>query len=180
MRAVFPLLSVLLALFAPGQTAAQVYKWVDERGVTHYSNAPPANIERPEALVRVEDKVSLYTPDKATMEAIEAAHRDRERALLDRVGSLERQLDAERRARQSANSTNTRASQTAYEQCLAERRVDCSEPYYGSYPYVRTVVVARRYRSPVGATLPVSYGGSAPARNSGPVTASRVRGSALR
>lgn len=34
-------LAVLLLLSCAGAASAQVYKWVDEKGVTHYSDAPP-------------------------------------------------------------------------------------------------------------------------------------------
>ncbi|HHQ42067.1 MAG TPA: DUF4124 domain-containing protein [Chromatiales bacterium] len=46
-RALVPAAALLaLALGAPGAPAAErVYKWVDEQGVTHYSQTPPAGVE---------------------------------------------------------------------------------------------------------------------------------------
>jgi hypothetical protein len=59
--------------------AAQIYKWVDERGVTNYSNEPPpaqaAGRTRP-----IENRLSVYTPDPLLARAIEA---ERTRAIED-------------------------------------------------------------------------------------------------
>ena len=52
--------------------SAQVYKWVDERGVTNYSNQPPADPEAVKKLGLVEDRISVYTPDRALTQAVEA------------------------------------------------------------------------------------------------------------
>ncbi|MFC1829657.1 glutaredoxin family protein [Thermodesulfobacteriota bacterium] len=43
------LLILLLLLFA-GTASAQIYKWVDENGVTHFSNRPPVAAESKENL----------------------------------------------------------------------------------------------------------------------------------
>lgn len=45
----FYILILLLLLFA-GTASAQIYKWVDENGVTHFSNRPPVAAESKENL----------------------------------------------------------------------------------------------------------------------------------
>ena len=50
---------------------AQVYKWVDEKGVTNYSNAAPA---KPGGNVTVvEDRISVYTPEQSVLDAAQKA-----------------------------------------------------------------------------------------------------------
>lgn len=41
MRRTLPAIMLLAGLLAAGATAAKVYKWVDDEGVTHYSQQPP-------------------------------------------------------------------------------------------------------------------------------------------
>src|SRR5262245_18045530 len=140
------LLIVLLALAATS-AQAQVYKWVDERGVVTYSNQKPMNPESVKKFAVVEEKVSFYSPDNALLKAIEA-NRATGSNLSSRVADLERQLDAERRARQQ---------QVAY--AAAPQRELCTMPAaecaglvdsynysygYPAYPY--TVVAGGRYR----------------------------------
>jgi hypothetical protein len=62
------LLIAATVLCAPA-AAAELYKWVDERGVTNYSNTPPAG--KPAAVV--EDRLSIYTPEEPVTEALERA-----------------------------------------------------------------------------------------------------------
>src|SRR5262245_43483113 len=93
----------LLGATAPA-SAAQLYKWVDERGVTNYSNQPPADPKAAGKVAPVEGNLSVYSPDPALLQAV-AANREgskSDRRLADRVDYLERQLDAARLARQYA------------------------------------------------------------------------------
>ena len=70
--------ALLLALLAPAAGFAQLYKWVDERGVVNYSNQPPADARGSQRVEQVKDSgVSVYTPDAALQRDIEA---DKERA----------------------------------------------------------------------------------------------------
>jgi hypothetical protein len=138
------LLIALVAILAVAPASAQVYKWVDERGVTNYSNQPPADPTAANKVAIVEDKISVYTPDKALMQAVEAARQRSNQGLSERVASLERQLEAERRARQYASAAEV---QTAYDPCLGGRAIDCSGIYNGYYPYRPAVVIVPfRYR----------------------------------
>jgi hypothetical protein len=87
--------AVILLAAASGPAHAQIYKWVDEAGKTHYSDAAPAGGKAS----TIADKVSVYTPDP-TIIARAATRPSVNPALADRVDSLERQLAAERQARQ--------------------------------------------------------------------------------
>src|SRR5882762_11088235 len=141
------LVAILLA--ATGGTAhAQIYKWVDEAGKTHYSDQAPAGGKKPET---VADRISVYAPDPALL-ARAAATSVPDPALLNRVDRLERQLHAERAARaqeQTELAAFTQASQSVYERCVSERRVDC-DSYAGTMPYAGPIaVVPVRHRRPV-------------------------------
>jgi hypothetical protein len=59
------LLALALALGAP-LASAETYKWVDEKGVTNYSNnPPPAAAKSAKAPQKVEDRISTYEQDPA-------------------------------------------------------------------------------------------------------------------
>ena len=95
------LIAALAMLASVPSSAAQLYKWVDERGVTNYSNQPPADPNAVRKMQPVEGNLSVYSPDPALTQAVAAYHQGAgERRLADRVDYLERQLEAERLARQ--------------------------------------------------------------------------------
>lgn len=60
----------LLAALAAQPALAQIYRWVDERGVVNYSNLAPQDPAGAQELVRIEDRVSVYTPDEALARAV--------------------------------------------------------------------------------------------------------------
>lgn len=62
-------LAAVSALCTPA-FGAELYKWVDEQGVTNYSNEPPAT-KRPVKKLEA-DGVSVYTPDASLTQAVEA------------------------------------------------------------------------------------------------------------
>jgi hypothetical protein len=136
------LVAILLA--ATGGTGyAQIYKWVDEAGKTHYSDTAPTGGKKPDT---VADRISVYAPDPALLARV-AAPAESNPVLSDRVERLERQLQAERLARQYEMATYAQMSQAAYDGCRADRRVDCD---YGGAPYVGPIaVVPVRHRRPI-------------------------------
>lgn len=100
-------------------TFAEIYKWVDQKGVTNYSSSPPAT-----------GKARTLDPETVTVSVYQApAPQDAARALdammRQRVAMLENQLRAERLSQQAAYQTDGDRTRLAYEQCLRERRVDC-------------------------------------------------------
>src|SRR6267143_3892086 len=60
---------VLLLVARP--LCAETYKWVDEKGVTNYSNSPPASARLAEKTQVVEERLSVYTPDPGLLRAIQ-------------------------------------------------------------------------------------------------------------
>src|SRR5437660_11726001 len=138
------LVSVVILLAAAGRPAyAQIYKWVDEAGKTHYSDQAPAGRKK---LDTVADRISVYAPDPALLARATATALP-DPALSNRVDRLERQLHAERLARQQYELASF--TQAAYERCLSERRVDC-DGYGETMPYAGPIVVVPvRHRRPV-------------------------------
>ena len=53
----------LLIVVASPALWAETYKWVDAKGITNYSNAPPSNANSAKSLKTVEERISVYTPD---------------------------------------------------------------------------------------------------------------------
>jgi len=86
-----PLLQITVLVASLGCTSAWagIYKWVDAKGVTVYSNIPPAKTSSVKNLeVVVED-------EKISEAAAAAAAARREQELLDRISRLERQIQAQ-------------------------------------------------------------------------------------
>src|SRR2546427_2734445 len=138
---------VILLAAAVGPAHAQIYKWVDEAGKTHYSDTAPMDGKKPGT---VTDRISVYAPDPLLARA--AATPGPDPALSNRLDGLERQLHAERLARaqqQAELASFTQASQSVYERCVAERRVDC-DGYGGTIPYAGPIAgVPVRHRRPI-------------------------------
>lgn len=141
------IITTLVVVLAVAPAWAQVYKWVDQRGVTHYSDQAPPKQGTVRKLDIVTDRLSVYTQDPSLIRSSE--HLGSDPALSERIDRLERQLQSERQARQYAAAEAQAYMTAAYEQCLADRRVDC-DGYSSSYPYAAPVVVAafrhRRFR----------------------------------
>ena len=140
--AVCALRGVLLcaALAAAWPAGAQMYKWVDDKGVVTYSNAlPPGTSQK--KVEAVAERVSVYTPDAQVSRAMsQDTRRDA------KIAGLERQLETERNARRApapANPDVAARRTAAYERCVAERGVDCEairsgtggDPFYGYTGY---------------------------------------------
>jgi len=71
------MLRILLVLLAAAPLAhAETYKWVDERGVVNYSNAPPPDSAKGAVPAQtVPDRVSTYQTDPVTSQPIEVYRR---------------------------------------------------------------------------------------------------------
>jgi len=122
MRAAGPIL-VLFASLCVGEpaTAQPLYKWVDERGITNYSNDPPAPALTANKLTRVENKISVYTPDDSFMQAVKATRERSIKALAEP---------------EPARSPVARieVQQSGYDQCVTSGRIGCDDLYPGYYP----------------------------------------------
>lgn len=54
---------LLMILAVPTHTIAKVYKWVDEQGITHFSDEPPANhIDSQEIKIQSTNVADAYQP----------------------------------------------------------------------------------------------------------------------
>jgi uncharacterized protein DUF4124 len=144
MRPGLILLAALATSLASVRAGADtIYKWVDASGVVHYSNAPPADTTRKPEVV-AEDRISTYPSEPPEQRA-----RAETEYLARRVERLERELYAQRQAAARDYYDEARAMQAAYEQCLADRRIDCGQTGgYAPYPYVvygAPLVAVRRF-----------------------------------
>jgi uncharacterized protein DUF4124 len=133
--------AALLLVAAPA--AAQVYKWVDDKGVVNYSNEAPPN-RNSTVLDAKASRISVYTPDDALKRGGAS-----EASLSEKIDRLERRLDAERYARQRAADQQTQVMDDRYDQCLRDRRVDCDygDPYYAPYGPAIVMVRPSHFRS---------------------------------
>ena len=84
----FAILLILAAVALPAQ--AETFKWVDEQGITNYSNKPPAAARAAKSVRTVENRISTYESDPSLKRAAEnpgrAGHAEAE--------WLQRQLEA--------------------------------------------------------------------------------------
>src|SRR4249920_1729559 len=105
------------ALALPLLTHAQIYKWVDDKGVTSYGNKPPPNAAGLTTLTDGESRVSVIpSPRSQPAPATRERERDALPSSVDRaaVAAVGRQLEWR-------------------ERCFAERRVDCTAPTAATY-----------------------------------------------
>lgn len=144
-RAWHSLIAIAFFLAVAPAWAQPLYKWVDEKGVTNYSNQPP-DPKTAKNVKPVEDRLSVYSPDAGLVQAIEDNQKnfDQRQRERQKMQALEQQLQAERRARDQAASA-LQQTQLAYEKCVADGRGDCSD-FYGVYPPYTPVVVPPRHR----------------------------------
>ncbi len=132
------ILLVVALLLAARPLCAETYKWVDERGVTNYSNNPPANARLAKKAQFVEEHLSIYTPDPALSRAIQVRPPMSAPMPYAPAGAYAPQQYAV-------------ATQAMYDDCMAQRRVDCngaSYPYggYGYFPYIVVLAAPRHVR----------------------------------
>lgn len=111
----------LAAVFSIAPAAAELYKWVDERGVTNYSSEPPSSATAANKLSKVENKISVYTPDDGVMQAVKAV---RERAI--------QAITAPEPARSPV--ARIAVEQSGYEQCVTSGRLGCEDLYPAYFP----------------------------------------------
>ena len=134
-----PRILVLLVLLVARPVCAETYKWVDEKGVTNYSSSPPANAKLAKKTQVIEERLSVYTPDPALLRAIQVRPQMSAPIPYARAGAYAPQQYAV----------------AMYDDCLAQRRVDCSDagyPYGGYFPYIPVLVVAGHVRRPHSAS----------------------------
>jgi hypothetical protein len=110
-------LLALFLLFVAQSAGAGVYKWVDEKGVTHYSEAPPQG-RKSEAI-----RIDPPPPPGATPPG--KSLREQESEFLERQLRRQQQEEADKRAREdkAANEARCAAARERLERLQAARRV---------------------------------------------------------
>ena len=127
------LLSIFVAVTGASPPAsAELYKWVDARGVTNYSNNPPAAAAAANKLARVESTLSVYTPDASLLEAV--------KALRQRASEKLTEPEPQR-----SPVARIASAPAGYEQCIDSGRPGCGDLYPVYYPaYLPVAVYGRR------------------------------------
>jgi len=145
-RSIQPVALAALLALAP-VVHAEIYKWVDEKGVVNYSDTPPEHRQS----VKLDDEQGRVS----TIEAYDYSRggaSQREQALQERVARLEEELARGRHTAALDAAAAAEAYRVWREQCIAQRRVDCDDPYAASfvgpgyvypYPAVRPVPARR-------------------------------------
>ncbi len=129
------------AMITASSAAAQIFKWVDENGVTTYSNQRPANANAAGDIEVVENRISVYTPDAALLEAVDTFRQQSNRAGANAAAPQERPSG------QYAAPVYVPVP-VAPDPCADEGSAYCNEMYTGYYPYAPAVGhrVYRRYK----------------------------------
>jgi hypothetical protein len=165
MHVPFSLLAVplcALSLLAPVSLHAQVYKWVDERGVVNYSNEPPKDVVKAKKAEPVpDDRLSVYSASReppAPSSSAGSSRPERTDVLRDRIELLERELELERRQRAMSAQDEADRKRRAYDQCVLHRGVDCEALFErpGLGPAVVVVPQVRRPHSVPTTPLPAA------------------------
>ena len=71
-----PIALAFAAAAVAAPVCAQMYKWVDENGATHYSDRKPDDRKTADKVKTVDGNLSVYSPDTTLLRAVETA-RDR-------------------------------------------------------------------------------------------------------
>jgi Domain of unknown function (DUF4124) len=112
-------LGTLLALAAAAPAVqAATFKWVDEKGVTNYSNSPPPSAKAAKPVQTVEDRLSTYETDPSLKAA---AQSNRPSSGSAEAEWLQRQ--------------QIMAMRAGYMDCPSPYRSDCAPDGYRSAAY---------------------------------------------
>jgi hypothetical protein len=142
-----PRLTLLLLAGLTAATAAhaQVYKWVDDKGVVNYSSTPPP---KGKGAVTLDEDKGRVTTVPAPVRSDPSAAGDP--ALRQRVDRLEREAATQRQAAAQQEAAAAEAHRRWVEQCRAERRVDCDDPNRGAFAPGYDYVYPPTVRPPIG------------------------------
>ena len=110
-------LAMIVASFS---ASAQVYKWTDENGVTHFGNQPPAGQRNEQVEVRAPEPGRPSAGQSSIARQVERMERERDQRRLERArDSLDRQRQ------ESSQSSSDRVCQNAKDRLKNyERRWD--------------------------------------------------------
>ena len=111
----------LIVAITGSATAAEIYKWVDENGTTHYSNVRPKGMKW---TLLSEDKVSIISADRIGAEAAKAAQREAARTA-GRVPSSNQSSVAGTPPVAPTSNLVWQRREVLMRECLRNRGVDC-------------------------------------------------------
>jgi hypothetical protein len=119
MRLIPALLAAIIALGLETSAAeAQTFKWLDERGVVNYSNAPPPGVAAKAAKAQtIDERVSTYEPDPTL------------KGVARGPSYYEQQLEREWAQRQRLMAMNNAAAAAEAAPCDAPYRGECGDGY---------------------------------------------------
>jgi hypothetical protein len=139
--------AVSTLLLVIGSTCgAEVYKWVDENGVTNYGSAPPPDRK---ARQLPKDAPGLTIVPATPPPAASAAASGKDgNSTDDRIDRLERELELERARRASASEAAADERRAAIERCEANRGIDCDIDPYQAFNRAPAVVIHPLHRVP--------------------------------
>jgi len=124
------LVTASAVLFLAEPVGAEIYKWVDEKGVVNYSESPPPKGHA--RLIEPEDPAASVYAAPAVRESVSVEHQ-----LKNRVNELEQILARERQAQDDAVRLEAERVAQSLERCRQDRRVDCEDDPWGvDYPIV--------------------------------------------
>jgi hypothetical protein len=130
-----------LAIALPA--SAQIYRWVDDRGVVNYANKPPAQGTRATRIDTQESRVSVI-PIAQPRSGVAAAALAATPAPAGFPGGTDR-----------VTMDNLQAALDWRERCFAERRVDCTSPTAATYDFGASYSPISAYGPPLGQVVRV-------------------------
>lgn len=101
---------------------AQVYKWVDDKGVVNYGSKPPASARGAKGATIIEDRVSVYTPDPAVTQATQNA---RDRSGLPNAARSHTAQQPERDAPPPLAAAPVPSPGPSYDPCAIPEDINC-------------------------------------------------------
>lgn len=119
------------ALTMPLLAHAQVYKWIDQKGVVNYGEKPPRNAAK---VTTLEPESKLSTIPTAIPREPQRQSQTADAMWQARVAQLERTAVANAYDRPIAVPVPDAAAWR--ERCFAELRVDCGRPTAATYDYI--------------------------------------------
>jgi hypothetical protein len=122
-------LPILLTLSASFAGAAQVYTWVDDSGVTHFSETPPAAQVSETQLIEITPSA---TPASVADDDFYSVVNQADRMEARR---LENEKLAAEKKQANAEASKARAEAAAIQQGAYNDNVSDSSRYYPAYPY---------------------------------------------
>lgn len=118
-------LAILLVLLASPVSAGKIFKWVDSKGVTHYSQSPPSAVEAEELNVRSRPEAETAAAREQLQQRMDNLDRQREDRRAKRDGTTE-ELSRQREVEQFCQKARSRISEYDSGRQLAVRREDGS------------------------------------------------------